>query len=70
MTFSNTKLYAGALLLAACSLPILAESINPPTTPQTAPMHARVALRTPQSADVTMFELHLEFTPAKISLVL
>ena len=38
MTTSSMKLYAGAFILAACTMPLSAESINPPTTPQTAPM--------------------------------
>ena len=39
MKFSNFKLRAGGLvLLTVSAVPMLAESINPPTTPQTAPM--------------------------------
>src|SRR5438105_60119 len=42
MKFSKLKLPASAiLLLAASPLILLAESINPPTTPQTAPMTAQ-----------------------------
>jgi predicted SnoaL-like aldol condensation-catalyzing enzyme len=42
MKFSRVKLLAGTVtLLAVGSAPIAAESINPPTTPQTAPMTAQ-----------------------------
>jgi hypothetical protein len=33
--------FAGRLLLAFAAAPLFAESINPPTTPQTAPMTAQ-----------------------------
>jgi predicted SnoaL-like aldol condensation-catalyzing enzyme len=38
MTFSSVRLFAGSLALAACTVPLPADSINPPTAPQTAPM--------------------------------
>ncbi len=42
MKFSKLKLLAGVIvLLAASPVLLLAESINPPTTPQTAPMTAQ-----------------------------
>jgi predicted SnoaL-like aldol condensation-catalyzing enzyme len=40
MKVLNVKLLAGALVLAAGVAPAMAESINPPTKPQTAPMTA------------------------------
>jgi predicted SnoaL-like aldol condensation-catalyzing enzyme len=41
MRLSKWKIWAGAMVLAAGVLPLFAESINPPTTPQTAPMTAQ-----------------------------
>jgi predicted SnoaL-like aldol condensation-catalyzing enzyme len=41
MRLSNWKIWAGALVLAAGVSSVLADSINPPTTPQTAPMTAQ-----------------------------
>ena len=38
MRLSKWNIWAGAMVLAAGVSPVLAESINPPTTPQTAPM--------------------------------
>src|SRR5215831_12098994 len=40
MRFSKVRLFAAALVTAAGVSLLSAESINPPTTPQTAPMNA------------------------------
>jgi predicted SnoaL-like aldol condensation-catalyzing enzyme len=41
MRISKWKIWAGAIVLAAGVSTVLAESINPPTTPQTAPMNGQ-----------------------------
>jgi predicted SnoaL-like aldol condensation-catalyzing enzyme len=41
MRLSNWKMWAGGIVLAAGVSTVLAESINPPTTPQTAPMNGQ-----------------------------
>ena len=41
MTRPNFAFVAGSLLLAFGAAPVFAESINPPTMPQTAPMNAQ-----------------------------
>jgi predicted SnoaL-like aldol condensation-catalyzing enzyme len=38
MRFLNLRTLTGIVILAMCVLPVIAESLNPPTTPQTAPM--------------------------------
>jgi predicted SnoaL-like aldol condensation-catalyzing enzyme len=41
MSFPKITFVAGSLLLGLAAAPSFAESINPPTTPQTAPMNAQ-----------------------------